>query len=187
MYLIWPLEPRINAAVYMRPFRESRINNGTSMNLDELALNDTSELEIFGPNGERLLTPTGETDDDGKEIFHPLTFTLLRMDSSEAQKLVMKQRNARLQKSARAQKVKVDAKSLIEEATDVHVFCTRKWTRFEVYGGVFPCNAANARKLYTDDRFTWLTKQVDEFINEPANFVGNSSTSSVNMPKTTSA
>jgi len=55
--------------------------------------------------------------------------------------------------------------------TDVLVACTVSWTFEQLDGVPFPCNEANARKFWADDRFVRFRNQAELFIVAEANFM----------------
>lgn len=145
------------------------------------ALSDTAELELELEDGSPAVVAIDEGDIDdetGKPRQHRMTITLLRLDSAEAQRKVRLGKNARLQKASRAGRMKLKQEDFDSEALDLAVFCTRGWSHFYNNDGTpVECTAGTVRKLYADRKYSWLYTQVDRFINEAANFAGNSSTS----------
>lgn len=145
------------------------------------ALSDTAELELELEDGTPAVVATDENDIDeetGKPRQHRMTITLLRLDSAEAQRKVRLGKNKRLNKASKAGRLKLNQEDFDSEALDLAVFCTRGWTHFYNNDGTpVECTAATVRQLYADRQYSWLYSQVDRFINEAANFTGNSSTS----------
>lgn len=145
------------------------------------ALTETATLELDGPDGAPAMVALDSNDIDektGKPRQHRLTIELVRADSSEAQKKQRQQQNARLKKASKTRRLNLRQEELDAEALDIAVFCTRGWANFmNADDTPMPCSAVNVRKLYEDNRYTWLYRQVSEFIEQPANFAGNSSTS----------
>lgn len=145
------------------------------------ALSDTAELELELEDGSPAVVSTDEDDIDeetGKPRQHRMTITLLRLDSAEAQRKVRVGKNARLKKASRAGRLNLKQEDFDNEALDLAVFCTKGWSHFyDSDGTAAQCNAATVRQLYSDRKYSWLYLQVDRFINEAANFAGNSSTS----------
>jgi hypothetical protein len=143
--------------------------------LNNLALQDTADLELLAPDGSPLRVETGETNGAGKPVVAPITIRLLRLDSKEAQVKVNKTRDQRLKLAGRTGKIKLSSAQLDEEAIDLAVFCTRGWTNLQLSDdSEYACSAENARALYTNPEFSWVYSQVSDFINEAGNFVGNS-------------
>ncbi len=145
------------------------------------ALEDTAELQLELEDGSPAVVATDENDIDdetGKPRQHRMTIKLLRLDSGEAQRKVRLGKNKRLHKVSRTGRMNLKQEDFDSEALDLAVFCTRGWTHFYNNDGTpVECTAATVRKLYGDRKYSWLYTQVDRFINEAANFAGNSSTS----------
>lgn len=143
-------------------------------------LSDTAELKLELDDGSPAVVPTDENDIDdetGKPRQHQITITMLRLDSAEAQRKVRVGKNARLRKASRAGRLNLKQEDFDSEALDLAVFCTRDWKHFyDADGKPVPCTADVVRKLYADKQYSWIYSQVDRFINEAANFAGNSST-----------
>ena len=149
--------------------------------LDQLALIGTATLELTHPGtGTRILidAPTGEIDKEtGKVKLVPITIQLVRSDSKEATEHTHQQTNRRLKAMGRKGKLKITADEIADDALSLLIFCTRGWCGIVLDNKELACNAGNARRLYSDERFSWLRSQVDEFIGDEANFLGNSPTS----------
>ncbi len=145
------------------------------------ALEDTAEMVLEFEDGSPAVVATDEDDIDeetGKPRQHPITITLLRLDSAEAQRKVRLGKNNRLNKAAKSGRLKLKQEDFDSEALDLAVFCTRGWSNFLNDDGTpVVCTPATVRQLYSDRKYSWLYSQVDRFINEAANFTGNSSTS----------
>ena len=150
--------------------------------LNSFALTDTATLELDGPDGTPACVTLDESDIDpetGKSRQHLITIELLRFDAKSVQVLARKQKNERLRKASRKRgRMDLRQEDFDAEALDVAVFCTRSWTNFfNADDSLMQCDAPTVRQLYSDPQYSWLVDQVHTFINEPANFVGNSSTS----------
>lgn len=145
------------------------------------ALSDTAEFELELEDGTPAVVATDENDIDeetGKPRQHRMTITLLRLDSAEAQRKVRLGKNKRLNKASKTGRLKLKQEDFDSEALDLAVFCTRGWTHFYNNDGTpVECTATTVRQLYSDRQYSWLYSQVDRFINEAANFTGNSSKS----------
>lgn len=119
---------------------------------------------------------TDELDENGDDIYKYITFTLLRLDSKEAQKFQQHKLNARIKHAKNTGRLTATAESLREDATDLLVHCTRGWDNLVIEPDEdFDCTAARARWLYTNEEFSWVRSQVDAFINDDTEFLGNSS------------
>lgn len=143
--------------------------------LDSLALGDVGQLELLGPNGEPLRVSTG-CDLNGEATYAPVILHLLRLDSAEAQKHANRHRNQILRKAARSgqKKREIDIDEIDSNALELLVSCTKNWTNMRRGGKDVPCTPDNVRDLYKDHRFSWIRKQVDAYVTDPANYLGNS-------------
>ena len=148
--------------------------------LDQFALTETATLELSNPQDGRPLLiddPTGAKDEDGEIKQIPVTISLIRSDGKQATEHTHQLRNRRLKTVGRKGKIKLTSSDLEEDSISLLVFCTRGWSGIVIDGDDLVCNAGNSRRLYADSRFTWIRSQVDEFIGDEANFLGNSLTS----------
>lgn len=126
-------------------------------------------LEIDGPDGEPLFKDDGVT---------RVTIKLMGADSPSYQRVAH-----RLAKTGREMRISgrgaltIDPAAAIENKIAVLAACTLSWDGID-YAGVkpFPCNETNAKRLYTD--LPWLREQVDAFVQNRMNFLGESSTDS---------
>lgn len=144
--------------------------------LDQFALTDTATLELINPETGKLLLvddPKGEKDENGDIKLVPITIDLVRSDSKEATEHAHQRQNQRLRSIGRKGKMKITANEIADDLLSLLVFCTRGWNGVVVDGQQLACNAGNSRKLYSDPRFTWIRSQVDDFIGDEANFLGN--------------
>ncbi len=156
----------------MHPYKKETHMTG----LDQFALTNTATLKLRNPtNGRPLLVddPKGEKDDDGDTKLVPITIDLVRSDSKEATEHAHQRQNQRLRTIGRKGRIKITADEIAEDALSLLVFCTRGWNGVVVDGKQLACNAGNSRRLYSDPRFTWIRSQVDDFIGDEANFLGN--------------
>ena len=105
---------------------------------------------------------------------HPVTgepldvkIKLAGVDSDYYKKELRKQQNRKFKKGFR----KMSAEELEADTIELLVACTLDWEGVELEGQALECNAENARKIYK--RFPWIKEQVDNFINDRANFLKN--------------
>ena len=105
---------------------------------------------------------------------HPVTgeplevkIKLAGVDSDYYKKELRRQQNKRFKKGFR----KMNAEELESETIGLLVACTLDWEGVELEGQALECNPENARKIYK--RFPWIKEQVDNFINDRANFLKN--------------
>ena len=97
----------------------------------------------------------------------PVTITLAGKDSQRyrtAQRIISN-RNIR-----QGRKVQHTVESFEADAIEVLAACTVTWSGIELDGAAVPPTKDNARKLYADPRCAWLREQVDDFIDDRANF-----------------
>lgn len=106
----------------------------------------------------------------------PITITLISRDSNQFQSLQRKVTNRRLQRAGKAGKLKVSIEEIEEDSIDLLVAATKGWQGIEFKGSVLPYSPENARVLY--EALPWVKEQVDAFINDRSNFLGNSSKAS---------
>lgn len=138
--------------------------------LDKFKCQDTATLRLLDPDGREMYFE----DENGQKKY--ITITLKRGDSAEVQKFRNKILNARLRSVAHTGKMKFrDVELVQDEATDILVFCTVSWENVGLSGVELPCTPENARRLYDDASLSFIRKQVDEFITDDGNFLGNSS------------
>lgn len=72
-------------------------------------------------------------------------------------------------------RLKVNAELLKQQGTELLAKVTTKWEGVTMQGQSLPCNFENAKNAYS---IPWLREQVEEFIEERANFLTNSSENS---------
>ena len=70
---------------------------------------------------------------------------------------------------SRSKRNRIDAESIEAEAIEVLIACTLDWANVAFEGEVLECTKANIRKVYT--AFPWVREQVDEFVDDRANFM----------------
>jgi len=105
---------------------------------------------------------------------HPVTgepldvrIKLAGIDSDYYKKELRKQQNKKFKKGFR----KLSAEELEADTIELLVACTLDWEGVELEGQALECNPENVRKIYK--RFPWIKEQVDNFINDRANFLKN--------------
>lgn len=122
-----------------------------------------------------------KTSDQGQpfEPVHPVTGEKLGITinllGKDAPAYAAKQNelvNARLAKATvNLKNVKITADSVEAEGLMLLAVATRSWTGVQWEGKDLECNPANVTMVYT--KLRWLREQVDAFINDRANFLGN--------------
>jgi len=136
-------------------------------------LMDFSELDL------------GTTADGGKivELFHPSTRQPLLTDDKEkitvtvlgrySDKYMAMQRqiNNRRLATQRGSRVKITSEEIEAETSDILANCIIAWHGVQLNGEMLECNYANARMLLEDRRFGWFREQIDDAVNDDANFM----------------
>lgn len=118
---------------------------------------DTAVLTLRHPATHAVLT-----DEGGK----PIAMTVCGTDSETylaAQRTVL---NKRL---SRRNRTPLTAEEIEDEAIDIIAKCVVSWNGIVLDGDLLVCSPENVRKVLS--RFRWIKEQVDEFINDRANFV----------------
>jgi hypothetical protein len=139
------------------------------MDLQKLNSVDACEkgavLSIVDPRDEETIL----TDDATKE---PITITVIGRDSKlyqeQQHKAVDKRINRRI---AKGKKEKLSSAELEDDTLETLVKCTRAWSHIAYGGKELECTPENVRMIYTN--VPWLREQVNEFIGDRANFLGN--------------
>lgn len=137
------------------------------MDLGNLDFSRTAEegswLAIEHPvTGEPLTT-------DGK----PVRMLLLGRDSAAYRKAAHKAQDARLRNAGRSGGLRnLSSESLEREGMRVLAACVVRWEGIVVDGEPLEFSPAAALELF--DRFDWIRQQVDSFIEDRSNFLGES-------------
>lgn len=102
------------------------------------------------------------------EAQKPVTITLLGVESSVAEKM---QREAQRRRLKKGFQYKVTPEELEAEALNLLGALTQSWDGVGLGVESLECNAINAQRLYRE--MPWIRKQVDEFVNDIGNYLGN--------------
>lgn len=99
--------------------------------------------------------------------------TLKGLDSEVFRKLTRKFADKRIEGMMKGRRGVATLTSSMMEDEQVQVLtaCTIGWKGLVMNGKPFEFSPANAKTLY--NQFSWLRDQVDEFINDRKNFLGN--------------
>lgn len=130
----------------------------------DFAIFDTSvaeegvPMEVKHPRTGAVLTQ-----EDGS----PITITLLGMDSKVMRRLVLEQQRQTLK--ARQKGEIPDLDQAQQDAIDLFVAATVKWSGIVLGGITLECTPANARRLYIQS--PRLREQIDLFLGNSANFL----------------
>jgi len=137
----------------------------------DLTLLDTSSAADEGAELQ-LVSPVDETVLRDDKTGEAVSIRLLGSDSKDFMKISQKIQDKRLQKRFSKGKVKMTAAELDADAMELLIACTKSWKHIVIDKQPLPFNETNVRMLY--DRFPWIREQVDTFINDRANFLGES-------------
>lgn len=97
----------------------------------------------------------------------PVTITLAGTDSERHRKF----RNSLITKRlAKRVPGKMTAEEAESEQMDGLVALTLAWEGVTFQGEALPCTAANVRRVYTS--LKWVREQVDQFVTDRANYLG---------------
>lgn len=128
----------------------------------------------------KLDTATPANAGEALQIINPFTgeplegtIILLRgADSAEFQRATKAAGNRRLESMTKkgAQNT-VTIEALAKDTVEAFVAVTIGWSGIELDGKELDYSEANARKLYSDERFPWLVEQLDTFVGNRRNFM----------------
>jgi hypothetical protein len=104
-------------------------------------------------------------DDDGQNA---MTITLISADSREYVRMQHRISNSTI-RGTKPRKVTLE--EIEDSALQMLAFATKSWTGMVLDGAPLECNQINARMVYK--RFPWIKEQVDEFVVDRSNFLGN--------------
>lgn len=102
---------------------------------------------------------------------NPVTITVVGKDSETFRKTSNKIMAGRISRATSRGKLKLNPDELEAEAIDLLVTCTLRWSGIEVDGKELEFSQANVKTVYI--RFPWIKEQVEDFIAERVNFLGN--------------
>lgn len=129
------------------------------------AADEGADLELLFDDKPILDEKTGQ----------PWTIRLLGADSKEFMKISHKLQEKRLQRRFKGGKQKFSLEELDADSMELLVACTKGWKHLQLDGAPVVFNDANVKMVYT--RFPWIREQVDTFVNDRSNFLGESSKS----------
>lgn len=131
------------------------------------AASEGAWLHLKGPDGVRLFA-----DDATRK--KPMRIHLLGGDAREVREYRHRLNNKRLNAGFRQEETTLDQTET--DSISMLVECTIKFENIILDGNEVESNPLNAKMLYT--RFPWIKEQVDAFIADRLNFLGNSSSAS---------
>lgn len=130
-----------------------------------VAAEEGAELQLRNPVDDSVLRDEKTQD--------PVSITLVGTDAKEYMKITHAIQNRRLGKRlGKGGRAKLTAEELEADGLELLVASTKSWKHIVVDGQELPCNEKNVRMLY--QRFPWIKEQVDEFIADRSNFLGES-------------
>lgn len=150
-------------------------------NLDELACEDTATLKLRSPvNGSEItykfLNDEGDEvlDKEGNPVLKNVTFTLLRQDGKVLQQLKDNHNKKRFNQTISKGKLKADYSDTTNHATALLRASIQSWSGMTLEGKDMVCNQINKNVLLTEPRFSWIRDQIESFISDDSNYLGNS-------------
>lgn len=126
-------------------------------NLDSLALQDTTTLQLTHPATEELLF-------DGEEV---VGIELYGQASKQYRNAITALQNRALR---RGNKQKATVEQLREESIGLLTACSARGVNLE-YNGAPLDNADAFRTLYSDPKFAWIKDQVDAALGDVSRFL----------------
>ena len=108
--------------------------------------------------------------EDEQGSLQPVTITLLGAESGVVRAERRVQVNRRFRRGL-AQASKITAEETEAEALTLLVKQTVAWQGVALGDDLLECTEANVRRVYTE--FPWIRQQVDTFVNDISNYLGN--------------
>jgi hypothetical protein len=102
----------------------------------------------------------------------PCRWRIAGADSEQYQKAARRQQARRMEDAAQSRSRRANVLSadrLREESLDLVAGCVLDWENVELNGATVPFSIAAARAMLVDH--DWLREQVEEFLNDRANFL----------------
>lgn len=117
------------------------------------------------------------------KIFHPSTLAPIMNDEGKPITITLKGRNSAAYKTAfrtvqergrerQARGVRANEEEIRADEIEFLSAVTVGWTFTELDGQPFPFNQDNSRRLWSDERFTWILEQATRFAANDGNFLG---------------
>ena len=121
-------------------------------------------------------TVTASNQGAAMQVLHPVTnvptgveITLAGADSDVYRRAQRTWANKQMDRLMKRRGNNPSVEEIEERSLDIMARCTLSWKDVEFKGKKLPCNYENAIMLYRE--LPWLREQVDEFINDRANFL----------------
>ena len=153
------------------------------MDLGKLSTEKLADEGVFMP----LRSPVDGTILHDEESGNPVGITLLGEDSQDFQAYQHKIVNRRLREQSGKGKTKLTAEELEAEAVELLIRVTRSFHYIVVDGVKYESNARDYRRLYTNRGLRWIREQVDTWVVERENYMGNLRDGSSEPPSPTSS
>ncbi len=102
----------------------------------------------------------------------PVSIRLCGADSKEYQKIAHDQQNSRIRRVASRGRIEITSEEMESSTMKILVACTKGWKHIIVDGEEVSFSPEECFKLY--NRFRWIREQVETFILNRSNFLGNS-------------
>lgn len=144
------------------------------------------DLSIFDPAPEAAagVPMQIESPADGEPLVdgagNPVTVTLVGQDAKECLAVIRKQQARRINAATSSGRLKLSPEEVDDEQIELLVACTKGWSGLEDKGAVLAFTPDAASFLY--GKYRWLREQASRFINNRANFLGNSLKNSTTSP-----
>ena len=130
------------------------------MSLKNITLGHTASLHLRHPGTDALLY----CDDKS-----PMTIDLVGEHSEEYKATTRRWQNETLRRPGR----KLSAEQIEERSLDLLVAVTKGW-HLQWDDGMLPFSPQQARDIYGDREYGWIKSQVEAYVFEQANFLGES-------------
>lgn len=130
-----------------------------------------ADLELMLPNG------TAVIDEKTKR---PVTIKLLGVDSRKYQDLMHKVANRRMSRRAKSRKALTSSEEVDSDQLELLVKMTVDWFGLVLDGKPLEFTEENVRMVYT--QFAWIREQAEDFIQDRANYLGESTKRSKSSP-----
>jgi hypothetical protein len=128
-----------------------------------VAAEEGAELQLRNPIDDSVLRDEKSGD--------PVVIMVVGTDSKEYMRVTHAIQNRRLGKRlGKGSRPKMTAEELEADALELLVASTKGWKHIVVDGAELAYSEKNVRTLY--QRFPWIKEQVDEFIADRTNFLG---------------
>lgn len=139
------------------------------MNLNKF---DTKRLSNAGAVMQ-LRNPNDNSSLVDEKTNQPITITLLGRDSDQYTDAIRRISNDRLEESVNVGvRMKMSAQRLEEDGIATLAAATTGWSNIQIDDKPLEFTLANVKKLYAE--YPWIREQVEAFVNNRSNFMGNS-------------